>query len=47
MNTCLITAFAIGWALGAAAMWFYFHLADLIRTRDEYYDAHPDERPDA
>jgi hypothetical protein len=38
--------FLIGMSCGAALMWFYFHWADLIRTRDEFYRAHPEHAPD-
>ncbi len=38
-------AFCIGWAFGGIAMWLYFVKSDLIRTREEYYEAHPEERP--
>jgi hypothetical protein len=37
--------FVIGWFLGACGMWLYFLKVDLIRTRDEYYAAHPEEKP--
>jgi len=37
--------FGIGWVGGAAAMWLHFHTNDLIRTREEYYAAHPEEEP--
>lgn len=33
-------------SVGCAVMWAYLSGADLIRTRNEYYDAHPEEKPD-
>ncbi len=41
-----VAVFCAGWAFGSAIMWFYFYKAGLIRTREEYYAAHPEERPD-
>lgn len=32
-------SFTLGWLLGTAAMWAYFKLAGLIRSRDEYYES--------
>lgn len=42
----MIISFCLGWFVGGLIMWVYFHASDLIRTREEYYAAHPEDRPD-
>lgn len=39
-------AFLLGCSVGGLAMWFYFIKSDLIRTREEYYRAHPEYKPE-
>jgi hypothetical protein len=39
----VVKAFLIGMGLGSFALWLYFCRAGLIRTRSEYYFAHPHE----
>lgn len=45
MTTPEFIFFCLGCSLGASLMWWHFIRNDLIRTRDEWYAAHPEHRP--